>query len=165
MGAGYYLHCPVCGYEADVSLGYGFLYPMVYRETQEDAKNGKLGATLKKFYTQHPDGAVNPTLALAQCEKCGKYTSVPDYTMYLPKAGKQKKPPKGRWSVAMPFEGAEYVAPHEFEEAFDVCKLFPHRCGSCRGKVKLLPEEEIDHLKCPHCKNQVLTVQEICLWD
>lgn len=165
MGITYYLQCSVCGYEAGVSLGVGFLYPMVYQKTQEDAKSGNLGVTLKKFFTQHPDGAVNPTLVLAQCEKCGKYSSVHDYTMYIPKAGNQKKPPKGRWSVAMPFEGEEYVDSDEFEDGFDVYKLFPHRCGSCRGKVTILPDAKIEYLKCPHCENQVLTIQGICHWD
>ena len=93
MGMNYYLHCPVCGYEVGVSLGVGFLYPVVYQKTQEDAKNGKLGATLKKFFAQHPDGVVNPALVLAQCAKCGEYKSVPNFTMYLPKKGNQKRPP------------------------------------------------------------------------
>ena len=165
MGVNYSLCCPVCGYEVNISLGVGFLYPLVYIETQENAKNGKLGATLKKFFDQRSDGVVNPTRVLAQCEKCGDYKSVPDYTMYLPNKGNQKKPLKGRWSVAIPFEGEEYVCPYEFEEVFDVYKLFPHRCGSCRGKVKLLPDEDIEHLKCPYCDNQVLTAQVTCFWD
>lgn len=145
MGVNYSLCCPVCGYEVNISLGVGFLYPLVYIETQENAKNGKLGATLKKFFDQRSDGVVNPTRVLAQCEKCGDYKSVPDYTMYLPKEGKHNKPSKGHWSIAMPFEGEEYVSPSEFEKQYDVYKLYPHRCGICRGKVKILPNEEIEN--------------------
>lgn len=58
MGAEYLLRCPSCGYEVGVSLGVGFAYPLVYRETMQSAQKGKLGATLKKFLAEHPDGVL-----------------------------------------------------------------------------------------------------------
>ena len=186
MGEQYRLHCPKCGYETCVSLGIGFLYPMVYLETMKAAKKGKLGATLKKFLTEHPEGVINPGLTLAQCEKCGNYSSVNDYTMYLPKTNKRKECTKGKWSVGVHGEDASYVI--SFED-YDVYKLFPHRCGRsleelplvkedgtplimslpkgkrCRGKVKLLDNRDIEKLRCPNCKNRLLDAELIARWD
>ena len=165
MGTMCSLHCPSCGYEAHLTLGIGFLYPVVFTETQEAAKSGKLGATLKRFFAEHPDGAVNPELVAAQCEKCGDYKSVTSLDMYIPKTNREKSKPKGRWSVSMPFPNTDYVVFDEFEKQYTFYKAFPHRCGICRGKVKILRKVDLQKLKCPHCTNQILTVEEYGRWD
>lgn len=165
MGAGYMLRCLACGYEVGVSLGVGFAYPLVYRETMQSAKQGKLGATLKKFLAEHPDGVINPALELARCEKCGEYSAVQDFTMYLPKEGAKTEQSKGRWSITMPAEDVKYVSPFEFETKYDAYKQFPHRCGKCRGKVTVLRHVDMKKLKCPHCKDKFLRVRNTVMWD
>ncbi len=165
MGAIYSLRCSTCGYSSSLMLGVGFMYPAVFADTQEAAKSGELGATLKRFFTEHPDGVVDPEYVPAQCEKCGEYVDVVSLDMYIPRKGKQETKSMRRWSVAMPFENAEYVAPGEINERYDFFKEFPHRCGSCHGKVKILRDVNLEKLKCPHCADRFLELSETACWD
>lgn len=59
--------CKSCGYETGVSFGVGFRFPAVYAETVKKMKEGYLGEFSKKFFEDHPDGAVNcENIALAR---------------------------------------------------------------------------------------------------
>ncbi len=162
MGTGYKLRCPSCGYAADIMLGVGFFYSMVYMETMESARSGKLGEDLKQFLVEHPNGVINPELRLVRCEKCGEYSSVPDLTMYLPRKDANPKRTKGRWSVAVPATGMKYV--YNFDE-YDVYKPFQHRCGKCQGKAVILHDPDVMKLECPHCKGRFLKIEEAAMWD
>ena len=59
MGQGYSLCCKKCGYNINVNLGVGFMFPRVYEETLENAKAGKLGRNVQQFLKDHPDGALD----------------------------------------------------------------------------------------------------------
>ena len=59
MGTGYTRKCPKCGFEFHSSTGVGFLFPKVYAETVQKAKEGELGEELKSFFAEHKDGAIN----------------------------------------------------------------------------------------------------------
>ena len=85
MGEFCSLKCPSCGYSVPLMLGIGYFHPMVLAETQELSRKGKLGATLRRFLAEHPNGMVYPEYVLAQCEKCKEYSSVDLLDMYIPK--------------------------------------------------------------------------------
>lgn len=77
MGTGYMLHCPQCNYQTLFFLGIGFAYPLVYAETQEKGNRGELGEDIKEFFSEHPDGVIDPVPAIFQCEKCNQYDTAP----------------------------------------------------------------------------------------
>ena len=54
---------------------------------------------------------------------------------------------------------------NKLDEEYKLFKEFPHRCGKCHGKVKVLRNVDWDHLKCPHCADQILEVIEQGNWD
>ena len=85
--------------------------------------------------------------------------------MYIPKTNREKSKPKGRWSVAMPFPDVDYVMFNKSEGQYTFYKAFPHRCGICQGKVKILRKVDLQKLKCPRCANQILALRENGLWD
>ncbi|WP_318606988.1 hypothetical protein [Mitsuokella jalaludinii] len=64
MGTGYMLHCPQCNYQTLFFLGIGFAYPLVYAETQEKENRGELGEDIKEFFSEHPDGVIDPVPAI-----------------------------------------------------------------------------------------------------
>lgn len=101
MGMGYGWECPDCKYSFGANVGVGFLYPKVYEETIEAAKNGEFGNELKELLSAHPDAAIDPEVVILQCCDCGEYDSRPILNAYVPKEDKQRPPKeKGRrWSV------------------------------------------------------------------
>ena len=165
MGVSYLLRCPSCQYEAYVKLGVGYAYPMVFRVTQQAAKDGQLGVRVKKFLAEHPNGVVNPELVLAQCSKCGEYKYVSDFTMYIPKGNADNGDEKSRCSVAMKDNATNIVRPFEFGQNYSVFKEYSHRCGKCHGRVYILRDANMEELECPHCRGIFLKASAKTFWD
>jgi len=169
MGKVYKLYCDNCGYELEATLGVGFLFPRVYKETLDEARDGKLGDRIQTFLREHPDGAIDCSLVLAQCIYCGQYETVHDLTMYLPKKKLPTKDPNQRWSIAMPFCGADYVAPWDLREYYKAFATYPHTCKHCGGDMKLIPEKTFERrrhsLKCPNCRSKLNEGLDVILWD
>lgn len=170
MGQGYGCTCNKCGYSFSANLGAGFLFPMVYKETVDAMKKGEYGEQGKKFFTEHPDGAIDCETVVARCKSCGEYGSVPNLTMYVPKKDYDpaKAAPKGRWSVAFPFEGADYVSWSDLETYYDVYEKYDHRCPECGGSAEIVEdfEKELDsgNLACTKCDGK-LEVTDLIMWD
>ncbi len=170
MGTGYNCKCNKCGYEIHANLGVGFMFPKVYAETVERMKTGKLGKQAKKFFEEHPDGAIECETVIAKCLHCGLCGPVPNLTMYIPKPDYDptNAEPKGRWSVAFPFEGADYVSLMDLEKYYDEYEKFNHRCPECGGKAEIIPdfEKQLNDgtLKCPKCDG-LMEMQDIIMWD
>ena len=59
MGIEYGFNCPKCNYRIFISLGVGFLFPIVYQETVEKAKAGEFGDTVKEFLNTFPEGRID----------------------------------------------------------------------------------------------------------
>ena len=171
MGVGYDIYCDKCGYGlAHVLFGVGMLFPSTYSETMDDAHSGKLGEKIQTFLLEHPDGALDCSLVLAQCIYCGQCENVLDLTMYLPKNNAPAKNPNQRWSVAMPFDGADYVAPWDLKRHYKAFAAYPHKCKSCGGDMKLFSEEYFErhrHLKCrcPNCRGKLVLGSNLIMWD
>ena len=154
--------CEKCGYRFSASLGVGFDFPRVYAETVEKMKSGKLGEEAKRFFDEHPDGAINCEDVIMQCEKCGEYDSREALTMYVPKEGHVHKVPEGIWSVAAPFTGQDYVSEWELEEGFTEYADYPHKCETCGGNMRIIASDE--PIVCPHCGEE-MAKSLVGFWD
>lgn len=162
MGTGYTRKCPKCGFEFHSSTGVGFLFPKVYAETVQKAKEGELGEELQTFFADHKDGAINAKRVVVCCEKCGNLGCATDLTMYVPNNRKPEKIEHGRWSGAFGFEGADYVSWTDLDEYFVEYAKYPHKCDKCGGTMRILKED--DEIVCPECKVPLETA-DIIMWD
>lgn len=77
MGTGYMLHCPQCNYQTLFFLGIGFAYPLVYAETQEKGNRGELGEDIKEFFSEHPDGVIDPVPAIEKTKTNADTRKIP----------------------------------------------------------------------------------------
>ena len=162
MGSGCRMECPQCGYKFNRSEGVGFLFPMVYAETVEKAKKGKLGKEIKQFFEDHEDGAIDVSDVTLCCEDCGFLSTRMDLTMYLPKDGKPHKVENSNWSSACTGEGLDYVMNSDLDEYYMEYMKYPHKCKKCKGKMHIVKGNE--SLLCPKCK-VAMEIKDIILWD
>lgn len=169
MGEGYGFHCPKCGYKFSANIGTGFLFPQEYAENVEKAKAGKFGSELKKLFAEHPDAALDIEPVVMRCDDCGRYYQRMRLDAYLPldKAENSKKKEGGRWSVAFPFEGADYITSSDLEEPYR--KVLPHhyKCRYCHGHLSEVPEDDLlspGKMVCPKCR-EALELGKIVKWD
>ena len=175
MGTGYSLGCKKCGYEISGNLGVGFMFPLVYQETMEAAKAGKLGKTVKEFLEEHPDGTLNTGNAFLQCPECGDLKVGQDLSMYIriPDVPRREQ---GRWSTAAPFPDAEYVSPGELEGE-DTYRFhgYGNICEKCGKPMKPITIYDLDRRRykeksdqsdvpCPKCR-ELLWISVISMWD
>ena len=150
MGAGYSKMCPKCGFEFESLEGIGFLFPLVYKETVEDAKRGKLGDKIKEFFQEHEDGAINAERVTLCCDKCGCLSMDKDLTMYIPTED------------GVPFEDLEYLTKNDLDMYYEEYAKYEHRCDECGGTMRILDKNE--DMLCPECKIPMVEEQIIC-WD
>lgn len=78
-----------------------------------------------------------------------------------------KGKPKGQWSVAFPFEGADYVSWSDLEEYYEVYEKYGHRCPECGGAAEIIDFEkqlEAGELKCAECDG-TMEATELIMWD
>lgn len=177
MGHGHILQCKKCGYKLKLFLGVGFVFPKVYQETIEGAKEGKYGETVQTFLEKHPDGALNCDNVLLQCTECGNLETEKDLSMYVPKQGAEPIE-KERWSIAFPFEGADYVAPWDLDpDHYELVCRYEHKCKKCGAKMRTFSEKEMDkklgkifleekqtEFACPECREPLWQVGDM-MWD
>lgn len=177
MGRGYTLRCRKCGYEISANIGVGFSFPLVCQQITEAARAGKLGKRYQQFLQEHPDGALNTETVFLQCPECGALKSGPDLSMYVrnPDAPRRKQ---GRWSVAAPFEEANYVSPMELEREDTYTLAAPgHICEKCGKPMRSFTDNELSadvylsktdagrtEVSCPKCR-EPLWIKEISFWD
>lgn len=151
--------CEKCGYSFTAEIGVGFAFPMVYAEMVAKMKSGELGDKAKRFFIEHPDGAIDCENVIMRCENCGEYDSRESLAMYIPKPKYIHQVPGGSWSVAMPFKGSDYVSWYELEECYMLYAEYPHKCEICGGDIRIVETAEdecglvnvIEPIICPHC--------------
>lgn len=161
MGTGYNYVCKTCGKEFTAYLGVGFMYPQLYQDVMNSAREGKLGIKVKQFVIDNPHAAIDPKSVIAKCEKCGNYEAVSDLGMYLPKKGNSPFIHKGNWTVGDCDNKNEYV--FEFDQ-YDLIDRYDHKCSSCGGRMQVLQDEEPESLKCPACGDEMV-VRDVIMWD
>lgn len=161
MGSGYTCTCKKCGFVFNAHVGVGFNYPSLYQETLKAAKSGRLGKQVKSFITENPDGAIDPKLVIARCEECGKYDSVPDFSMYIPKEGHPASKSKGNWTVGSS-DDIEYV--FDFDTDYELKEKYNHKCKGCGGPLRIIGDKVPEHLPCPMCGGEMESEHSI-FWD
>ena len=143
MGYGYSYSCPNCTYTYTCEEGVGMLFPIVYEETIKKAKSGKMGKTLKSFFDEHDNGAIDARYVTLCCNKCGNLTNRMDLSMYVPEKGIK----------ALGFNLDKYC-----EKYAD----YPHKCGKCRSSMHIVTKDEI--MLCPNCREPLQRDKTFC-WD
>ena len=166
MGDGRVFRCKSCGYEYEMWTGVGMAYPRTYKEAMEDAKEGRYGNELKTFIEEHPDCAIDITLAPYVCENCGQYSSAERMDAFVPKDGAANGEDNSQiWSTAFSGAGYNYVTPSEIIENYTLSLKHRHRCECCGGDLRELSEKEIKKgLACPRC-HSLLVEEDMILWD
>ena len=72
MGDGYDFVCKKCKKEYSVMHGIGMMYPTIYQETIEDAKNGKYGSEWQELISSSKYIAINAEREVYICSSCGQ---------------------------------------------------------------------------------------------
>ena len=151
MGSGKVFICSSCGERFSAMTGIGRLFPKIYEETVKKMRSGKYGDECKKFFKEHPDGAVNCEKELLICEECGVPKTEMNLSLYLPKKGAKNIP-------EMPFG-------NDFRK-FTLYAEYPHKCDQCGGICNVVKSSKIKRMTCPVCKG---VMQEdpagLILWD
>lgn len=171
MGNTYEISCKKCGYAIRIIEGAGFLFPMIYQDTVKKMKKGELGEQAQVFFANHPDGAINCDMTLAQCKGCGEYFETYDWSMHLPKPEIQL--PDGasdaEWQDEKSNLTEDYVMPRELDEEYDLYEKFNHPCPKCGSKAEVVDDyhEKLTKglLKCPRCGSELEGNQGNILWD
>ena len=153
--------CPKCGYGFRRKTGIGMMFPQVYQETVEKAKEGKFGKEIQDFFRDHPDGAIDAESVTLCCEACGCLGTDKDLTMYIPK--KRSILP----DIGTKDEGGSersYVMRYELVEFYEKYADYPHKCGKCGGKMRVIDSEE--ELECPVCRVPLeMDPSGLIMWD
>jgi len=155
MGNGYTIRCRKCSYEYQAMLGFGMLFPTVYENSVKAIREGKLGEDYRKFFEEHKDAAVNCEACAAVCTGCGKFATVPDYGLYLP-----KKETGGT--------GFGCVMAEDLKKDYRQVMKYDHKCSACGGELKvidLLDELSENALKCPECGGEMYLTEDLLMWD
>ena len=162
MGSGCRYGCSKCGFTFTSNEGVGMLFTDVYIETVQKARSGELGEFIQDFFREHNDGAVDASFVTICCDNCGDIARAQDLTMFVPANENATHMAHGRWSVAMPFEDADYVSRFELEKDYREYAKYTHVCKKCGGKMHIVTKEE--SLMCPKCKIP-LEERGYLLWD
>ena len=143
MGHGYEYKCNKCGYELSAYLGIGFdMHEYLESDIKfdwlrDDIRNGKYGEEISLFTQDHPNAyiTINDNVIL-YCKKCERYEKATDFTML--DAG----------SI----------------ENFGIYEIKNRSCSSCGGEMRVIGEDELENLTCPHCKRKFDYVSRF-MWD
>ena len=167
MGIEYNYECKKCNYHKFIHLGIGFLFPKVYNDIVDEAKNGKYGKEIQAFLNMFSEGRIDAEDVLIVCQECGNIEVVPDLSMYIPKNEIPKKDDKLPWSVEFPFIGLSYLTHNDLINDYDLFERYDHKCSKCQGKTEIIARDSIKQkntLKCPYCKS-VLSLTGIGMCD
>ena len=155
MGSGFKIRCKKCSYDFTAFLGIGMLFPSVYQNTVSEIKEGKYGEEYKKFFEENPNAAVNCERVFAVCGKCGKFDTVMDLSLYVPKKNDDS------------IQNIGYVMEEDLKSNFKKCKSYDHKC-SCGGSMMItdLIGALVDRkVKCPKCSANMELTDELVMWD
>lgn len=156
MGMGYFIKCTNrrCRYSAELSEGFGFGFSDQYANALKAAKSGAVSEAHRRFFEEHPEGALNAEEHIYQCGKCGHLFSEPSYSLYLPKDGV---------SVSDADDPAS-VLPWELPLHYKLAKRYVHHCPNCGGRAKRVKDPILEVAeKCPRCGSKLRA--ESIMWD
>ena len=167
MGRGYEVRCRTCSFHGNYYLGVGFSFPMLYESAMDDIKSGEYGEDLRRWYEEHPEAAVDPTIVLLQCPRCGILETERNMSMYLPLPDyDHEQRERVPWSSAVPGKEEDYVSPFELREHYTLCRPYRHTCRKCGAEAETVSEDQIleASLICPQCGGKAELAGRM-LWD
>ncbi len=147
MGKSYVFRCKECGHNLKFYFGISAQYPERYQEILNEALIGNLGAEIQKFLIDNPDGVIDISRVLTNCESCGKFEMVRDLTMYLPRKN-------------FSYDKNSPPLPEDMKNNFDKFAEYQHKCSYCGEPVEIITEENFFDkkiiLQCPNCDSEML---------
>ncbi|MBR2809134.1 MAG: hypothetical protein IKE33_02770 [Erysipelotrichaceae bacterium] len=157
MGNGYALKCNNCGFEIDVMLGRGFLYPSVCQDLIEKAKNGEFGEEYRRIVVSNPHSVIDGNKELYACKKCGDLKVEENLSIYTPKevTSKVKKGEETNLSIT------RWIS--EGRNKFKCIRRYVHKCSECNTVMKKADLDR-DSVSCPKCKGD-LEIDSWIMWD
>ena len=136
MGTGFKIKCKKCGYEREFSLGVGFLYPQVYKQTIEEINEGKFGEEYKELMQKHPDSEVDISTYIYYCPKYYKYILDQDNSLYKPTDNFYEYDTLYQWKHICPKCGKEMIKMNDEEFLLNLEKEMFH-CENCGATLNL----------------------------
>ena len=53
-----------------------------------------------------------------------------------------------------------------FNKYYKLYKEYRHTCKKCGGIMKLIRQNNaVEHLECPHCKGEILSISDVMSWS
>ena len=163
--------CRTCGYNKQLNLGIGMMYPIVSDSTKEAIAAGEYGEELKEAFDSVELPAVCPKRMIYVCANCGCWDVYLDASVYEPTDIEAMK--KRRFGVKTVEEwgGIPYVIGRDIASgAFRLVAKYAPVCPSCGGSMRTLPEDfggesDASSLKCPKCGSADAIFDELGYWD
>ncbi len=164
MGDGYDFVCKKCKKEYSVMHGIGMMYPTIYQETIEDAKNGKYGSEWQELISSSKYIAINAEREVYICSSCGKWKTELDLSLYRPKDEDAIRTKQFGIKTVEEWGYVPYVFGQDFQAEYDLIKVYAHKCDHCGKRMHKANEEELSKLSCPYCGTEN-TSEGLLMWD
>ena len=151
MGCGVGFKCSKCGKEYETHTGIGMGFPMVYKRTIDEVKNGRYGEEWKRLALSEDFVAVDAERYLYICEKCGYWTVDLDLSLYAPNDPETIKTMQYGEKTVEEWGKVPYVMRWDLEQDYHLLKKRIHKCKKCGDSMRIATSEEEYRLPCPEC--------------
>lgn len=163
MGNGYCFKCSSCGYEQEVFLGCGMLFPQVFKKVNKEVIEGKYGPEWKELALSQELIAADAYKYLYVCDSCKNWKEDYGLSLYAPNDPEAIK--KKRYGIKTVEEWGEVPYVTTWED-YHLLKEYAHKCDKCGCEMRQAPELEVFSLPCPKCgspsdQSNISTI----LWD
>ena len=171
MGTMRNYRCKSCGYNKQLHLGSGMMYPRVSDSAKEAIAAGEHGDELKEAFDSIELPAVRPEEMIYVCPSCGCWDVYMDASVYEPTDTEAMKKREFGIKTVEEWGGVPYMTDYDIEVGdFRLVARYVPACPSCGEGMHPLPgasEDEPDAkgLKCPKCGSTDATIRESGWWD
>jgi len=168
MGIGHGICCMKCGFNDNLFLGVGMLYPEQSAEYRQEACQGRHGKMIQKLIDEHPEGMLDCANAIYKCS-CGGWRLAPRGDYYIPEGDDEL----GEYFTREELEPCEDEEIDEDDEDFEpytppkaIClHKAKHLCPKCRRNMREVSVEEELELSCLRCGEKLEVFENDILWD